>query len=155
MKKIDDWNKPMLIIKNIELDKFTVGYLEAALWTETVQLPYELVNDYMDIDIDHPLYGVTEDKAFDKYFDIYDFTVEALRMAVHDCSDFQENNWDDLSDENDENAGRDFWLTRNKHGAGFWNGNYEENKSKRLTDDAHAYGPLTIDINSDGTLDFA
>lgn len=37
-------------------------------------------------------------------------------------------------------AGHDFYLTRNGHGAGFWDGDYEKAKGQRLTDACRPYG---------------
>jgi len=38
-----------------------------------------------------------------------------------------------------EKVVHDFWLTRNRHGAGFWDGDYEEGVGKVLTDIAHSF----------------
>lgn len=38
-------------------------------------------------------------------------------------------------------AGRDFYLTRNHHGAGFWDGNWPADIGQVLTRHSHPYGP--------------
>jgi hypothetical protein len=40
-------------------------------------------------------------------------------------------------------AGHDFWLTRNRHGAGFWDGHWRD--SAELTQIAHSYGEQHIE----------
>ena len=46
----------------------------------------------------------------------------------------------------------DFWLTRNRHGAGFWDGDYEEGVGKVLTDIAHAFGEVSTSEGDDHLL---
>jgi len=43
-----------------------------------------------------------------------------------------------------ERAGHDFWLTRNGHGAGFWDGDWPKCYESLLTDGAKGYGPFEI-----------
>ena len=45
-------------------------------------------------------------------------------------------------------AGHDFWLTRNGHGAGFWDGDWSENYADLLSKGAEAYGK--VDVFDDG-----
>lgn len=146
-------------IRNIELDQFTTQYLLTAMWAETVVLPVPEQkidkSGLLDVDENHPLHGIKEGAPLDAHFDITNFTNGALLMAIRDCTDFQETNADDLLDEDDTRTGHDFWLTRNGHGCGFWDGDYDEYKGNRLTLDAETYGPAYIVVNSDGTLDFA
>lgn len=40
-------------------------------------------------------------------------------------------------------AGHDFWLTRNRHGAGYWDRGLG-NLGKRLTESAHGYGEVCV-----------
>ena len=82
---------------------FIDAYIETMLWAET------------DMDTDEPL---------EANFGVDDISPEAMEHITKDCTDFYESFnslWDD-----DEGAGHDFWLTRNGHGAGFWDGDYEE-----------------------------
>ena len=48
-------------------------------------------------------------------------------------------------------AGHDFWLTRNRHGAGFWDRGLGE-RGQRLTDAAHVYGESYLSIGDDGKV---
>ncbi len=47
-----------------------------------------------------------------------------LRESVIDCLAFYSRTACYLSDDEIEEAGYDFWLTRNNHGAGFWDGDW-------------------------------
>ncbi len=147
----------MIKIHGIEVDDFTGLYLQTALWSSTVALPEafeDLVDGCMDVPEDHPLHGISEDDFFDEHFDVTDFTVKALCKAITDCVKFQKDNANDLSDEDSERAGHDFWLTRNGHGAGFWDGDYEESKGERLTEACKAYGELHVQVDVWGFLYF-
>ena len=48
--------------------------------------------------------------------------------------------------------GHDFWLTRNRHGAGFWDRGYPEAIGKALTDAAHAEGSADWCVGDDGNI---
>jgi len=111
------------------LDKFTLAYIEAALWAS------------LD-DKETPL---------DDNYGVDDISGETLSQIVEDCSAFQAANWDDIVN-NLERAGHDFWLTRNHHGAGFWDGDWPEDVGKRLTDDSHAYGGVDLYVGDDGLI---
>ena len=50
-------------------------------------------------------------------------------------------------------AGHDFWLTRNGHVAGFWDGDWSENYAEMFTKGSEGYG--TVDVfNDDGKINF-
>jgi hypothetical protein len=115
------------------LDEFTTAYLECALWAET---------DNADDRGGEPL---------DANYGIDDFAPEALASIVADCEAFQAAHADDIADD-PERAGHDFWLTRNGHGAGFWDGDWPEPQATRLTDAAEAFGEVTIYVGDDGLL---
>jgi hypothetical protein len=107
-----------------ELDDFTQQYLETALWSST------------DPDTEVSL---------DDDYGIEDFTREFLVQAAKDCADFQRDNrelWE-VDGKSDSSAGHDFWLNRNGHGAGFWDGDYPTNGDK-LSDAAKVYGGLFL-----------
>lgn len=113
------------------LDAFTKGYIEAMLWTST------------DGD---------RDASLGNHFDQRDFSARAMSAIIRDCKQFQKDNAEDLLHGDDGRAGQDFWLTRNYHGAGFWDGDWPEDAGKRLTDDAHAYGESNVYVGDNGKL---
>ena len=45
-------------------------------------------------------------------------------------------------------AGHDFWLTRNGHGAGFWDADYSygDYSAKKLTSNAEAFGVVDVEF---------
>ena len=108
------------------LDTFTESYIETALWS----------SNYDD--------GEREDRPLDDTFYTDDLTVDCLRTIVRDCQDFQQHRalWE-ADDNDDRQAGHDFWLTRNGHGAGFWDGDYPVNGDK-LTELSKPYGEVYL-----------
>lgn len=62
---------------------------------------------------------------------------------VQDCRNFW-GTYHDYIDCNARQAGHDFWLTRNRHGAGFWDGDWPVHSAKILTDASHQFGPMSL-----------
>lgn len=115
----------------MKLDKFTRGYLKAALWTST--------ND--------------DGEPYNKKYTIEDIDSLSISSIVADCKAFQETYSALLtkSQLDDERAGVLFWLTRNWHGTGFWD-ELEGALGKRLTDAAHSFGESDLYTGDDGKI---
>ena len=65
--------------------------------------------------------------------------------------DFVAANGTDLAGMEAGQIGHDFWLTRNHHGAGFWDRGLGE-RGERLTEHAHAYGEVHAYVGDDGAV---
>ena len=50
--------------------------------------------------------------------------------------------------------GHDLWLTRNGHGAGFWDGDYPDDIEDTLTKGAEALGECYVEVSRRGRLSF-
>jgi hypothetical protein len=111
----------------MSLESFTRQYIETALWAST--------NDDGE-----PLDGGD-----------YDLADEAREQLKADAKSFYENHAELLETVDDEQAGHDFWLTRNRHGAGFWDRGLGE-LGQKLTDAAHTYGSSDLYIGDDGKV---
>lgn len=112
----------------MSLKTFTNSYIDTMLWAE------------MD-DSGRPM---------DETYDYTDIAVESRLEIEKDCKNFYaefSDSWDD-----DEGAGGDFYLTRNGHGAGFWDGDYPKDIGNILTDAAHVYGTQGLYEGDDGKL---
>ena len=114
--------------KNASSKSFFEGYAIAALWSSYDE----------------------DGNPLDSMYSISDIAPSSLESMKRDCDKF----YDEYSDLffNDERAGHDFWLTRNHHGAGFWDGDYEKEIGKTLTDASHAFGESNLYIGDDGLL---
>jgi hypothetical protein len=89
-----------------QFNQFFDGYVTAALWSS---------NDESDESGGEPL---------DKNYDRSDIAKDSLRKMKQDCVKFMRANKSALAEAAHEmgwpSNGHDFWLTRNGHGAGFW-----------------------------------
>ena len=113
----------------MNFDAFFDGYVECALWSST--------------DDSDPSGG----KPLDEYDG--DLTKKALASMRRDCRGFltaEVRAWLAEGGWSDSEAGHDFWLTRNRHGAGFWDRGRGEPGSK-LTEAAHAYGSSYLHVH--------
>ena len=76
-----------------------------------------------------------------------DFAPCAEELALADCMRFVGLNWEMIKECSPEQVGHDLWLTRNHHGAGFWDrpeiyGGQEN--ADRLSDSARSFGQRDI-----------
>jgi hypothetical protein len=121
------------------LDSFTRGYIGAALWLLTDDDALDLDSEYSEEDL----------------------ADETLAKIVADCKKFQEQAGDLITRENLERMpdddyrstfGHDFWLTRNGHGAGFWDGDYAEPAGTELDKLSKSFGEIDLYVGDDGKL---
>jgi hypothetical protein len=127
-----------------KLDEFTRAYVETALWSS---------NDNSTESGGEPL---------DANYSIEDIAPDTLAQMVDDCRKFQAAHGHLLTDEHclrygpdfgiDGRAGHDFWLTRNGHGAGFWDGDWSAEADAILTPAAEAFGELDLYVGDDGRI---
>lgn len=127
------------------LDGFTRGYIEALFFTDEEQL-------CEDSDGEREMPSVAFDMATmesrfvgGNSFGFADLATSALESIIRDCEAFQRTNAALLElayarDYDAEQAGRDFWFTRNGHGVGYWDRKVLE------TDDSDLYESLTAEM---------
>lgn len=115
------------------MDRFTIAYIEAALWSST---------DNSDDSGGDPL---------DDNYGIEDLAPETLQSIFEDCRAFQNDHFEDIANDL-ERAGHDFWLTRNGHGAGFWDGDWDDEVGDRLTKASDDYASVDLYIGDDGLI---
>lgn len=97
-----------------EFDVFFRAYVESLLWTN---------------EIDNG--------------NVLDLTPSLREESERDCRDFLGANYAAVRDDL-ERAGADFWLTRNGHGAGFWDGAWPADVGRALTRAAKVYGSVYV-----------
>lgn len=124
------------------LDDFTLHYIIAALWSSTDD----------------------EGDPLDSKYEESDIAPEALAEIKADCRAFQEANAALLEQAYQLykphadaptpqcSAGHDFWLTRNHHGAGFWDRGFPKQLGQDLTKAAQSFGECDIYVGDDGKL---
>ncbi len=115
------------------MSTFLTAYIECALWSST---------DNSTESGGEPL---------DENYGPDDLAPATLAEFKSDCEAFQEANAADLADLDPEQSGHDFWLTRNGHGAGFWDRGLGE-LGERLSKASKVYGSVDLMVGSDGLI---
>lgn len=135
----------MTTIDRTRLDEFTRAYVECAIWSSTD-------DDGEPLGRNHDLRSIAEDTLAAMMADCQDFQASFGAYVGHDLSQ----------------AGHDFWLTRNGHGAGFWDGDWpmvyvQAGEDHPMTDQydtfgefltamARPYGEFNLYIGDDGLI---
>lgn len=90
---------------------------------------------------------------------IWNLPDETKQKAINDCAKFETENHIELTEAYEkfsyskEQAGTDFWLTRNGHGAGFWDRNLGT-IGDDLTEACKAFGETDLYSGDDNLLYF-
>lgn len=164
-----------------EAGEFARAYIRTALWSSTeypfgecpccgreavlCKLPeLEFEQESM---CDAPGCGVREaqPEPMDSNYSQEDIAPEALAKMLADCARFADEQGEIIraAIETGEvrfgpdfgaigRAGHDFWLTRNGHGAGFWDGGWPEPMADTLTNAAKSFGGCDLYVGDDGRL---
>lgn len=124
-----------------ELDQFVAGYLECAAWC-TIDWPEDQ--------------GTDPTGCLDRRDDLT-WSPKALEEITEECADFVDANYEDLQAAADEHGmawvslGHDFMLTRNGHGAGFWDRGMGA-LGERLSDAGRVYGETNYWADDDDVV---
>ena len=117
------------------MDDFSDAYITAALWSSLDDEGEPLDRNYSEDDLDK----------------------ETFNKMLVDASNFQNHNADllerayDVDGQDETNAGHNFWLTRNGHGAGFWDGDYPET-GDALTEASKKFGEFDLYVGGDDLI---
>ncbi len=123
-------------------DEFTEAYIACALWAS---------NDESTSEGGEP---------FDKNYGPEDLSEVTLGRMLEDCQVFQSQSQADIDigptngngNSHRSQAGYDFWLTRNGHEAGFWDGDWPEPAARRLQETSELFGECHLVLGDDGAI---
>jgi hypothetical protein len=116
------------------------GYITCALWSSNDESddsggqPLDANYTSADIDEDTRAAMVADVKKFAQ-----DNAAVLLSVVGHGKYDWA-------------NAGHDLWLTRNHHGAGFWDGDLPKAEGEALSEAARKLGEVYLYVNADGKV---
>ncbi len=127
------------------LSDFVIGYITAALWSSN--------------DESTPAGG----EPLDANYYIDDIDTKTLVWMIKSCEKFQADNADNLAKycetvvhnegSAESYAGHDFWLTRNGHGAGFWDRDgIDDDLGEALSEAARKFGEFYLYVGNDKTI---
>jgi len=111
------------------MEMFINGYVTCALWSSTDDNDEPLDNEHSKEDISQSTY---------------------IDMVI-DCCEFYGENTSLLADIDMNQAGHDFWLTRNGHGAGFWDRGLGE-VGDTLTENCKAFPEVDLYVGDDSLI---
>lgn len=153
-----------------ELNQIMKGYIEAALWTEEERLKDDYASETgISSDNDQDDEGTEFDKLIGltnnfKHKSFESFTKEniesdSLIQAYVDIKKFLELAGNSIVEAIEinglERLGHDIWLTRNHHGAGFFDHSYEHENEQNLMYAAHTLKEVSLYVNDNLMLTFS
>ena len=114
----DDKKEAHVYDAESKVKEMVAAYLEAAIWA---------------------------DKPEEEDWDDAIWSPEAEDLAHFDCCAFLKLAKGNIKGWDMSQLGHDFWLTRNRHGTGFWDREFGTEKSREaLTELSRAFGPADI-----------
>lgn len=112
------------------LNPFLKSYIETALWSSTDG----------------------DGTPLDRNYTVADIAPDALALMTADCERFQSEYAELLEKASlGSSAGHNFWLTRNRHGAGFWDLGLGA-IGDQLTEAANLEGSCDLYVGDDGMI---
>lgn len=120
------------------IEAVVIGYMQCALWSSTGD----------------------DGESLDGLYETWEISDEGQASMIEDCEgmldQLEELGVDWTAHWKAEQFGHDFWLTRNGHGAGFWDRYYDggerEVLGRRLTEMSKAYGTSDLYVGDDGKV---
>jgi hypothetical protein len=103
-------------------------------------------------------------QPFDENYSAEDLTPEALETMRIDCEQFAHEHYETIVNVlghkpnsarkpiDWSSIGHDFWLNRNGHGCGFWDGDYPEPQATILDEASEAFGECDLYLGEDGRI---
>jgi hypothetical protein len=119
------------------MNEFIDSFFETLFWSETIETS----------DVDHEHYDVS---FRDAGFGEANMSQEQRAALIAECEAFF-NAHSHQFEKGHASAGHDFCLTRNHHGAGFWDGDYATH-GDTLTDAANKYAEVNLYLGDDGLV---
>lgn len=163
--EFEQWPERGVKLSTDERDAFTKGYISCALWCGVMTYKHDddcpchqRAKDgdpYDDEDCTCSSELTSDGDGYDENM----LNEAASKQLTDDAHEFYAANVADLraSTLDMERCGHDFWLTRNRHGAGFWGdkgrGADADAALDRLTKASHAYGEASLILGADGKID--
>jgi len=125
-----------------KLKSIISAHIDALLWSETAENGDQFDAHYTARDVEaDTLVGLCSDCA-----------AFLCKCEEEGLADFDELILRRPDNDADGSAGHDFLLTRNGHGAGFWDGDWEESAGDKLTSIASSFPQVSLYLGDDGVL---
>jgi hypothetical protein len=112
-----------------QFKEVVAAYIQAALWSSVDGFGEPLDSNYSKDDL----------------------SIYALNRMTRDCEEFCTRAETLLLGMEFQQIGHDFWLTRNRHGVGFWDRGLGD-RGNRLTEIAQSMGEIELYVGDDGQI---
>lgn len=114
----------------------------------------EIANALTRLEHDSDCGRETGGEPLDKNYRPEDIDLRSLHRMIEDCANFKHWCREALAESklSDEQAGHDLWLTRNGHGAGFWDRGLPAAIDEELSNAARAMGSVDLYVGDDGKV---
>lgn len=119
-------------------DEFFQAYIEAALWSSSDERDVPLQNNYGMKDIAPETLHKLRENCDNFFAQAY------VKILEHPTAQRWGDRW--------SQAGHDFWLTHNGHGAGFWDGDWPDPLGDELTELSKQFGEIWLYVGDDGMI---
>jgi hypothetical protein len=131
--------------ESADLYAMTEAYIETALWSG--------LDDETPLDQDHDEDDIAPETRETMERDCREFYQQARPIIERCLAKWESGDWapgfrGDLI----ERLGHDFSLTRNGHGAGFWDGDWPDDEGEELSKIARGFGEFTLYVGDDGLI---
>lgn len=134
----------MRINMNKFQDAFTSAYIEALLWSSSVCTDHDSV-EYSSADD----YEYSNSLELSSRIDCVDFIQSNIDLLEQQIAALQSTGY--TEEQSIELAGHDFALTRNGHGAGYWDRGTGVT-GEALTDQSKSYGSIDLYLDNDNKV---
>jgi hypothetical protein len=135
----------------LDINKIMDSYLESAIWTEEERMQEDEVSEYGELGDDSEVRDMVTD-AMD--LNIHNFSDDSKIQAYTDIKKFLSLIGDTANIMTEEQLGHDLWLTRNGHGAGFWDRGYDEADVAILNKASEDLGEIDLYVDDSGVIRF-
>lgn len=124
-------------------EEFISAYIVCALWSSTTN---DDDSGGAPLDDEHGPDDIAPETMENMRSDCLDFIEAQKTDLLEYCERMQCEQWTGA-----QRAGHDFWLTRNGHGAGFWDRGLGD-LGERLSKAAKVYGSVDLYLGDDGKI---
>lgn len=134
-----------------QINKVMDGYLFAIIFTEEENILRDAdLEDTEDAELRFSVDDIDSDSVVKHYIEIKKFLKDAGEEAV---MDYLTSEFGEVTDESLAHLGHDIWLTRNHHGAGFFDNVYENDETEEaLINAAHKMGESNVYLGNRGKI---
>ena len=114
--------------------------------------PSEIAKALLPFYIEVMEFAEREEDDNNTSWNLSDDSLEKAKKDLTELVEYVKFNIQDFPSDESERLAYDFWLTRNHHGAGYWDGDWNKIIGEKLTQYAHSVGECYCYRGDDGLI---